>query len=216
MNYNVFDIETGPLPIEHLEDMMPQFFAPSNWKDEGKIEAKIKEQQVKWFEKAALDARTGQVLAIGIKNEDGLTVIQDQHNLSEKELLQWFWDQSTNDHTRKWVGFNSHGFDLPFLFRRSLVHGVTIGTPMRENRYWPNKFTDLMEVWCCGNREQRISLDKLCTMLGIGGKSGSGAHFASLFISNPKAAIDYLKHDLDLTDAVLQKMLPWISGGHDE
>ena len=28
-----------------------------------KIEAKIKEQQTKWFEKAALDARTGQVLA---------------------------------------------------------------------------------------------------------------------------------------------------------
>ena len=64
MTYNVFDIETGPLPIEHLEDMMPEFTAPSNWKDEAKIEAKIKEQQTKWFEKAALDARTGQVLAI--------------------------------------------------------------------------------------------------------------------------------------------------------
>lgn len=99
MNYNVFDIETGPLPVEQLEDMMPQFFAPSNWKDEEKIQAKIEEQQTKWFEKAALDARTGQVLAIGIKNEEGITVIQDQRELSEKELLQWFWDQSTNDHT---------------------------------------------------------------------------------------------------------------------
>ena len=39
MNYNVFDIETGPLPVEQLEDMMPQFFAPSNWKDEAKIDS---------------------------------------------------------------------------------------------------------------------------------------------------------------------------------
>jgi hypothetical protein len=73
-----------------------------------------------------------------------------------------------------------------------------------------------MEVYSCGNREQRISLDKLCTMLGIGGKTGSGANFAELFETNPKFAIDYLKHDLDLTMEVLQKMLPWIAGGNDE
>ena len=216
MRYTVFDIETGPLPVDFLVNQMPEFQAPANWKDEEKIQAKIKEQESKWFQKAALDASTGQVLAIGYKDQDGNVAIDSQKTSSERELLESFWDLSTKDHTSKWIGFNSHGFDLPFLFRRSLVHGITVGQPIRENRYWPNKFTDLMEVWSCGNREQRISLDRLSHMLGIGGKSGSGAQFAELFISNPKAAFDYLKHDLDLTDSVLQKMLPWIAGGHDE
>ncbi len=216
MNYNIFDIETGPLSVEFLIDQMPAFKAPSNYKDEAKIEANIKEQENRWFQKAALDAATGQVLAIGYKDHDGNIAIHSQKSSSEREILQNFWDLSTKDHTSKWIGFNSHGFDLPFLFRRSLVHGITVGQPIRENRYWPRKFTDLMEVWSCGNNQQRISLDRIAKMLGIGGKSGSGAHFAELFISNPKAAFDYLKHDLDLTDSVLQKMLPWIAGGQDE
>jgi len=212
MNYRIFDIETGPVSLDKLQDQMPEFKAPSNYKDEEKIAANIQEQQSKWIEKAALDASTGQVLAIGIKTHEGHTIIKEQHFETEKEILKWFWDEVTmTSPDTSWVGFNSNGFDLPFLFRRSLIYSIQPGYSFRESRYWPSRFVDLMEVWSCGNREQRISLDKLGRLLDVGGKSGSGKMFAELYATDRKAAIEYLKHDLNLTEAVLHKMQLWIT-----
>ena len=57
----IFDIETGPLPTDVLKNRIPAFKAPGNWKDADKIEANIQEQERKWFDRAALDAQTGQV-----------------------------------------------------------------------------------------------------------------------------------------------------------
>lgn len=212
MNYRVFDIETGPVSLDKLQDQMPEFKAPANYKDEEKIAANIQEQQSKWIEKAALDASTGRVIAIGVKDSDGNTVIEEEHFMPEKDLLQWFWDEVTRTHAdTTWVGFNSNSFDLPFLFRRSLVYGIQPGYAFRESRYWPARFLDLLEVWACGNREQRISLDKMAKLLGVGGKSGSGKMFAELYSTDRKSALEYLKHDLNLTEAVLKRMQLWIT-----
>lgn len=213
MNYRVFDIETGPVSVDKLADQMPEFKAPANYKDEEKIQAYKQEQQEKWIEKAALDASTGQVLAIGVKTSNGETIIKEAVFESEIEMLKWFWDEVTiTSADTSWVGYNSNGFDLPFLFRRSLVYGIQPGYAFRESRYWPARFVDLMEVWACGNREQRISLDKLARLLNVGGKSGSGKFFAELYQTDRKSAIEYLKHDLEITEGVMKKMQPWI--GH--
>lgn len=211
MNYRIFDIETGPVSLDKLQDQMPEFKAPSNYKDEEKIAAYIEEQQSKWIEKAALDASTGRVMAIGVKDSNGNTIIKEEHFEGEREILQWFWDEVTDTHAdTTWVGFNSNNFDLPFLFRRSLVYGIQPGYSFRESRYWPARFLDLLEVWACGNREQRISLDKMARLLGVGGKNGSGKLFANLYETDRKSAIEYLKHDLDITEAIMIKMQPWI------
>ena len=92
MNYRIFDIETGPVSLDKLQDQMPEFKAPSNYKDEEKIAAYIEEQQSKWIEKAALDASTGRVMAIGVKDSNGNKIIKEEHFEGEREILQWFWD----------------------------------------------------------------------------------------------------------------------------
>lgn len=212
MEYNVFDIETGALPINQLIDKIPEFKAPKNYKDEEKIQANIEQQQAEWIEKAALNAVTGQVLAIGVKRDDGEFFILHQNEDDERTMLQWFWDQVTSLRGFRWVGFNSNGFDLPFMFRRSIMLGVTPSLPWRATRYWDNRFIDLLEVWGCGNREF-IGLDTVAKFLDVGGKTGNGAHFAETYKNDPKSALDYLKHDLNLTESVLIKMLPWIDGG---
>jgi 3'-5' exonuclease len=206
----IFDIETGPLTPEQLEHRMPEFTAPANWKDEEKINRNIKEQQEKWTDKAALDAQTGEVLAIGLMFQGKATILDQKNNGGEKEVIKAFWDVVTKSTNRRFIGFNILNFDLPFLFRRSLVYGLTPSCIVRGNRYWDHRFVDLLDVYTCGNREQRISLDKLCTMLGLEGKTGSGADFHKWFKQEPAKARAYLCNDLEITAKVAERLLPWI------
>lgn len=215
INGIVFDIETGPLPIEQLAHRMPDFEAPKNTKDPEKIKAAIAKKEDAWIEKAALDAQSGQTLAIGILDHDGQYQVIDRHEFEESEMLGTFWDIVTEFHNTRFIGFNIFNFDLPFLFRRSLVHGIQPSAVLRGARYWDRRFIDLMDVYTCGNRDQRISLNNLCKMLDIEGKGDSGKDFHKWFRDDPAKARQYLKNDLDITAAAAQRLLPWIDGPKD-
>tara|TARA_Y100000401_G_C8319273_1_gene224289 strand:- start:201 stop:863 length:663 start_codon:yes stop_codon:yes gene_type:complete len=207
----IFDIETGPLPEEDLYKSMPRFTAPSNWVDAKKIEAKIQEQEEKWFSRAPLDARTGEVVAIGIA--DGKkTYILDANSASEFEILESFWARVTESGpTKRWIGFNIKGFDLPFLFRRSLFYGISPNVQLRHARYWDDRFIDLLDVWSCGNRDQTISLSNLSLFFGNKPKPESGFKFHKWLKTDPAIAAEYLINDLSLTANAAEKMLPWIN-----
>ena len=62
-----FDIETGPLPDEILDEIEPVHSPPKTLKDPEKIRQSIAEKARIWRSKAALSPLTGQVLAIGIR-----------------------------------------------------------------------------------------------------------------------------------------------------
>lgn len=62
----IYDIETGPQPIEALVGRMPVFQAPSNYKDPAAIAEAIDKKKRDWVDSAALSAITGRVLCIGI------------------------------------------------------------------------------------------------------------------------------------------------------
>lgn len=198
-----FDAETGPLPDDQLTALMPEFKAPSNYRDLEKIKASIAEQAVTWKERAALDAVSGRVLAIGIiRNGQFETIIND----SEATILTLFW-KALFDHHDDFVGFNSHRFDLPFLWRRSWKLGVTPMQGMRNGRYWTDRSIDLMEVWQFNDRQTYISLDTLAKHLGVGAKNGDGAHFAELLKTDREKAIAYLKNDLELLKRIAERIL---------
>jgi hypothetical protein len=219
INGYIFDIETGPLPIEQLVHVMPTFEAPSNWKDDEKIKAKIAEQESKWFDRAALDARTGEVLAIGLSKSvegESETIILDRNQFTECELLSQFWDMVSEYRSKRWIGFNIFNFDLPFLMRRSLFHGVTPGLQLSNSRYFDPRFIDIMNLWQCGNREQTINLNSLAKFVGLPGKSGSGADFAEWFKTEPERAKAYLTQDLELTKQIADRMITWIDAGTKE
>ncbi len=199
MSVSLFDIETGPQARELLERNMPEFSAPGGYKDPVKIEAAIAEKRLEYFERAALCPTTGRVLAIGIIQEGEFTTIDCDQN--EAEGLKTFWSMITNQGAfdDNVIGFNSHGFDLPFLLRRGWKLGVKAPRTVRKGRYFTERSIDLMELWTCGNREQRISLDNLAKFLGVGQKTGSGADFAKLWESDRTKALEYLRNDLELT-----------------
>lgn len=208
MGYYVFDVETAGLPPEHILGMAPDFEAPSNWKDPAKIEAEIARKREQWLLDAALSPLTGQVIAVGIKACHGLAALK--MGLPENELLGWFWEAQDKlvaaDFAAKFVGFYSNRFDLPFLLRRSWKHGVAVPEFIVNGTYLSDRFIDLARRWELGNREDRISLDRLCKFLGVGEKTGNGKDFAELLKTDPAKAEEYLRTDLSLTELCARRM----------
>lgn len=183
------------------------------------------------MEKAALSAMTGQVKAIGIKDVDSsvsqivavdsvdftttvLGEISDQSYLyrtvpNEPILLATFWE-AVKTRDGRFVGHNIHGFDLPFLIRRSWINGIDVPQGVMAGRYFAGKFVDTMQLWGCGGRDF-VSLDAICKCLGVPGKGDdcSGADFARMFDEGGESrmkALAYLANDLEMTQAVAEAM----------
>lgn len=196
----IFDIETAGLSQDILEMTMPEFKAPAGWKDPAKIQAAIEEKRKDYFEEAALNAISGQVLAIGMWS-GGVTEILCG---PENEILDRFWDRYVLS-TQSFIGFNIAEFDVPFLVQRSFRHGINV-PQVFDGRYLVRRFVDLMKIWACGKFGERISLDRLGKFLGTGEKSGSGADFAKLWETDKPAAIAYLNNDIELILACAKRM----------
>lgn len=120
-----FDIETGPLPRSDVEQFMPEFEKPKNYKDEAKIAEVLAKKEAEWFEKSALAATTGKVLAVGYcTNENDVVILEGD----ESTILVSFWNAITyhGAFLQKLIGFNSNEFDIPFMVRRSWKLGVKV------------------------------------------------------------------------------------------
>lgn len=226
-------------PPAHPGEFDPSAVKYGNLKDPAKRAAKLTEaesdhaaavadhatnverdRQTKWAEfvdNAALDATTGRILAIGFRNGTGQAGITSG---DEPDVLAAFWARYTKCRAKqeRLVGCNSFEFDLPFIFRRSLILGIEIPGSFRSGRYFDPIFSDLRDVWLCGQRGGNggicSSLDAISRALGFRGKSSpdaavTGATFAKFWngsAADRELATQYLLHDLELTAAVAARM----------
>lgn len=216
----IFDIETGPLPEEQLKELYqePTYeeFAANcdqRWKEETKrekFEAAKVEGWKRFVERAALSPVTGNVLAIGMRNDAGKSAILDC--VDEPKALANFWGKykKAHDANNTICGFNIAGFDVPFLVRRSWLLNVEIPATVFDasGRYLDRIFVDLMARWQCGRREDSIKLDALAKALGVGAKPNgvNGGDFHKLWKNDQPAATAYLLNDLDMTAKCAARM----------
>jgi uncharacterized protein YprB with RNaseH-like and TPR domain len=229
-----FDPESIPRPGEFDVNAVKT----GHLKDEMKISAKLHEakkahekevasyddrvkaaEQAHWAairDKAALDATTGRVVAIGYMNDTGKHVIHDLRTVDEARILREFWTQfaKMREARRSMVGFYSNRFDVPFICRRSWMIGVQVpSSAFTPTGYLSPTFVDLADKWRCGDRMHSINLDTLAKALGAGCKPSdcTGADFARMLLSNNMAeqntAIDYLIGDLRMTLGCAMKLL---------
>ncbi len=205
-----FDIETGPLSIEQITPLMPEFEAPGNIKDPEKIASAIKAKQTNWIEQAALSAISGRVLCIGVIGEQGFESVGAlEHEGTEDLILRSFWLMATLQIQRgdSLVGFCCKMFDLPFLIRRSWAHSIAVPKCIWNGRYFSDQIVDVAEKWECGVRGgDHISLDSLAKFLGIGQKIGEGKDFAGVWETDKPKALDYLRNDLELTKKAYERI----------
>lgn len=229
-----------PLDESAIEGLVTGDFDPAsvkcgNLKDQAKINEKIEAARVAheaakdnaasilktakekhwqdFLERAALSAITGRVLAVGyLATESGKFAV-DHGNGDEKKLLSSFWSKyaKCRQDSRKMVGHNVAGFDVPFLLRRSWILEVDVPeTVLDRNRYLDPIFVDTMALWGCGSREA-VKLDVLGQVLGVGRKleGVDGAMFHKLWFGTEDdraKAVEYLVQDLRLTAAVAGRM----------
>jgi hypothetical protein len=216
MKMLIFDLETGPLPSAEIAHLEPDFTEKlGNLKDPAKIAAAIAEKRASWYADAALSPMTGRILAIGYRYPDGRTVVDD--NQDEALLIRAFFMADSDAIMAagyKMVGFNIHGFDLPFIIKRAWALGIPVPPALRPSGntrfYWPPWMVDLRDVWGLGEHMPKGSLGSICKYLGLGEKSGSGEDFARLFNGSPEEraqAIAYARNDVDLTFRLAERLL---------
>ncbi len=204
----VWDIETAPQPEEQLLASMPKFEPAANLKDPEKIKASIEEKKARYIAQAALTPFTGRVIAVGfqfshepevlIHGEDEYSVVSRACMILTERMLA----------REQCVGFNIHGFDLPFLRFRAMVHKIP--TPHWINRagraYWTEKFRDILPELVMGRDFTGYSVGAVGNAFGLGGKNGDGALFYETYKKDKKAALDYLSRDLTLTGEIAKRM----------
>lgn len=210
MNKYALDSETAGQPRENIIHLKPVFAAPGNYKDPVKIAESIADQERKWFEGAALSPLTGRILVIGIKEfGEGKTPTMLQGD--ENAILREFWNiVGYAGELEQWYGHALHHFDLPFIIKRSWLHGIPV--PMHtvfSGRYINDRrFIDTMTAFACGDKGAGyIGLDTVAKFFGIPGKTEDlGPQFAEVYATDPARALAYLTRDLEIVEGIANRM----------
>lgn len=200
--------------------------APGNYKDAAKIEEFIAqarqaivdqhEAQVQAaIDKTGLDGSMGQIVCVAWATDHGDThalAVNDLSARSEAALLDVLWDDLTELHKTSGrrpvlIGHNHVSFDIPFLWMRSIVHQLK--PPFwfpRNPKPWAESVADTMLLWA-GDRG-RISMDRLCRVLGMPGKGGFGGADVWPAVKEGRLAevVQYCREDVERTREIHKRL----------
>ena len=169
------------------------------------------------IERTSFDGGLGQVVCIGWAVEDELAMsvnVADLSRAAEADMLRQFFaallgaHRSTSGTRPCLIGHNSNAFDIPFMWRRAMVLGIRppIWFP-RDPKPWGDATFDTMTAWA--GVKDRISMDRLCRVLGIPGK-GDGPTGADVWPMVQAGRIsevaDYCRDDVERTRAIWRRM----------
>jgi len=139
------------------------------WNEEKKpaaIDAKLRE--------TALGGTFGEIICICWAIDDGVIRTAYRHE-SEAELLSDFYSVLNAELPDvvtpiKWVGHNITGFDLRFIWQRSVINQVMPMINLHQDaKPWSQNVYDTMYEWA-GLQGKDKSLDKICRAMGFDGK----------------------------------------------
>ena len=202
----VLDIETIPCDDDARKELPPPS-PPRTLKDESKIkrwrEEKLAEAEEEQYLRTALDANFGRIFCIGMlffdeKKEfcSGVSIFGKK----EDAILSAFWDQFKEYKSPRIVTHNGLQFDLPFIWKRSVILRVQPSMKFNLIRYRTDYVYDTMDVWSNWDMRNAIKLDKLAKVLGLPGKTGTGADVYDLWKAGKhKEIAEYCFQDVYVT-----------------
>jgi hypothetical protein len=179
------DIETIPAQNPAVrEDLAAGITPPGSMSKAETIAAWEKEKKPGLVEEAwrrtSFDGALGQVVVIGYAVDDQTpqTLWAPADKVltlgAEVEILKGFYAALGQMNAKDavvatWCGHNVVDFDLRFIFQRSVIHGIRppFVIPF-DARPWGDRVFDTMVQWA--GVKNRVSLDKLCKVLGVAGK----------------------------------------------
>lgn len=198
------------------------------WEHKAKFLANNNETSSELYEsRASIYAEFGKIICIGFgyfknENEQLIFKVKAFEENDEKALLQSFHTmimQYFND-SRKYVfcGHNIKEFDLPYICRRMLIHGLPVPDVMetRNKKAYEIAHIDTMQLWKFGDYKNFTSLDLLANVLQVPSSKNdiSGADVGSVYWleNNIKRIVEYCQRDVVTTARVYQRLcsLPMI------
>lgn len=219
-----FDVETLPtIDADLIRELAAQVKPPANYSKPDTI--------AKWHEengaqaladivsKTSFDGLYGRIACIAWAFGDG-EVFCTGHDLSESDVIRTFYAKIESEIELAYhdgrtsqpltvCGHNLAGFDLPFLKARSIILGIkpppAIWRAMKA-KPWDECIADTMLMWN-SDSQKRVSMDKLCRVLGIKGKDGfDGSMVAATWPADPQKVCDYCKDDVSRTREIFNRI----------
>ena len=177
-----------------------------------------------FFEKAAIYAEFGKVIAIGLglvtfdENDESTLRIKGLSDHDEKALLQKLREllemQFQQDSLRL-CAHNGKEFDFPYLCRRMLVHGISLPQVLDTagKKPWEVNHLDTMEMWKFGDRKSFTSLHLLATLFNItsskGPMDGSKVNHYYYIKNDLNSITRYCMQDVVVTAQIFLKLNCW-------
>jgi hypothetical protein len=185
------DIETLP-PVEAFREKLARdIYAEQGLSELGPSEAEIDVEVEKRFRDLALRGEWGRLLCVGLVIEEdgdirhcgvlGRDRETRRFHLDEARTLRSFWHLVARFREGQdlFIGHNLLDFDLPFLYKRSCIHGVRPSINLSFRRYQSQPVFDTMWEWT--KWRQRISLHELTQALGMPSPKESGVDGLSIY-----------------------------------
>lgn len=206
------DIETIPSQLDWVKEQIAQSIKPPATISKAEtIEAWWRDKSKKAiddeYRKTSFDGTYGQITCIGyaFDDEPAQTVGEHLEYFSEYTMLLDFASDINSRKITKIVGHNIFDFDLEFIKKRAIIHGVKIELPFLASKY-DSVFYDTMTKW---STQKRISADKLARVLGIKGKSDiDGSMVWDMHQRGEHQAIaDYCADDVRMVREIYKRMI---------
>ena len=190
----IFDIETIGEDFDFLDEDTKKSL--TRWlKREAYSEEDYQAKMIEVKNGLGFSPLTGEIVALGVLDVDsdkGVVYYQApgekaeeiekdgiKYKLTtEKEMLEKFW-QGADKYT-EFISFNGRTFDVPYMFIRSMVHGLRPSKDLMSNRYVNSQkchslHIDLMDqLSFYGAMQRRGNLHLYCRALGIKSPKAEG------------------------------------------
>jgi len=226
------DIETLTLP-EYRERVGPQLerrlrLGSMRLDQQQRYLEDIAAEEERCYELGSLSATSGRILSIavhvgpvpglefgGIEQRESELVFgidADGFEQGERRALVDFLElmKGFDSESDELVGHNILGFDLPFIFQRSLVHGMQIRPFVNLGEFNVRGVFDTMHRWWLGAK-RNVSLDDLAWVLGIESSKTAeveGSKVFDLYQANKLDVIrEYNLNDVRLTRKIYERMV---------
>jgi hypothetical protein len=189
----------------------------------GSVGAEITDCSDEDFRRLALDGDLGRVLTIGLVVEHDEQVIHRgllgrerqtmMFHLDEGRTLRSFWKLLQDFNVRRdlVVGHNLFDFDLPFLYKRSVIQRVRPSVDLPFTRYRSQPIFDTMHQWNKWSPRKFISLDRLAKVLGLESSKGQGIDGSRVYdkfcAGCHQEIADYCMRDVELVRAAYYRMV---------
>ena len=160
--------EVPPTLAKLWRDKAPRILRVDELSDE--------EAAAAYVDRAGIFAEFGKIVCISVGILTGgpgeeLLRVKSFADIDEAVLLGEFAELITRSpRLRYFCGHNIREFDLPYIGRRMLIHGMTLPPllDLRGKKPWEAKhLLDTMEMWTFGDRKHYTSLKLLAALFGV-------------------------------------------------